>query len=130
LDEKTFGNIINEEIERINAKYNKSGKKPEWQENQVGNTSDEYHAQMKLSYAELVEYLLKKYGAAKEDYFINDSFSTKNKRVSRTKEGLYCHHIDEDEWYTLCKIERWNPSPWIAFCCFTHYLIMIYCLLI
>ena len=68
LDEKTFGNIINEEIERINAKYNKSGKKPEWQENKVGNTSDEYHAQMKLSYAELVEYLLKKYGAAKEDF--------------------------------------------------------------
>ena len=111
LDEKTFGNIINEEIERINAKYNKSGKKPEWQENQVGNTSDEYHAQMKLSYVELVEYLLKKYGAAKEDYFINDSFSTKNKRVSRTKEGLYCHHIDEDKAIMLSNDQYAKNNP-------------------
>ena len=111
LDEKTFGNIINEEIERINAKYNKNGKKPEWQENQVGNTSDEYHAQMKLSYAELVEYLLKKYGAAKEDYFINDSFSTKNRRVSRTKEGLYCHHIDEDKAIMLSNDQYAKNNP-------------------
>lgn len=111
LDEKTFGNIINEEIERINAKYNKSGKKTEERENSVGNTSEEYHAIMRLSYADLVDYLLKKYGAAQEDYFINDSFATKNKRVSRTKEGLLCHHIDEDKAIMLSNDQYAKNNP-------------------
>lgn len=50
-----------------------------------------------MSYDELVDYLLKKYGPAKYDYFYNANCKSRNPKVSRTKEGLYCHHIDEDK---------------------------------
>lgn len=58
-----------------------------------------------LSYDEAVIYLLNKYGCAKEDYFTESSYTrllnteiknpTKGK-ITRTDEGLYCHHIDEN----------------------------------
>lgn len=51
---------------------------------------------MEMNYDEFVSYLLKKYGPAKYDYFTNATCKTKSKRISRTKEGLFCHHIDED----------------------------------
>ena len=88
LDEKTFGNIINEEIERIKEKYSKSGKTPKWQEKKAGNSTEEYKNQMNLSYQELVDYLIKKYGAAKEDYFINDSFASKNNPIDSMIDAL------------------------------------------
>ena len=52
---------------------------------------------MEMNYDEFVSYLLKKYGPAKYDYFTNATCKTKSKRISRTKEGLFCHHIDEDK---------------------------------
>ena len=57
----------------------------------------EIKKELEMSYMELVNYLLKKYGPAKYDYFCNESCKSKNSKVSRTKEGLYCHHIDEDK---------------------------------
>lgn len=54
---------------------------------------------MEMNYDEFVSYLLKKYGPAKYDYFTNATCKTKSKRISRTKEGLFCHHIDEDKGY-------------------------------
>lgn len=56
-----------------------------------------YQKIMTYNYDELVQFLLKKYGPAKYDYFTNELCLTKNKKVSRTSEGLYCHHIDEDK---------------------------------
>lgn len=56
-----------------------------------------YQKIMTYNYDELVQFLLKKYGPAKYDYFMNELCTTKNKKVSRTSEGLYCHHIDEDK---------------------------------
>ena len=53
--------------------------------------------QLKMTYDELVDYLLKKYGPAQYDYFRNESCKSKNSKVSRTNEGLYCHHIDENK---------------------------------
>lgn len=50
-----------------------------------------------MTYNELVDYLLKKYGPAKYNYFCTESCKSKNPKVSRTKEGVYCHHIDEDK---------------------------------
>ena len=52
---------------------------------------------LKKSYQEVVEYLWKKYGTAKHDYFKDASCKSKNPLVSRTTEGLYCHHVDEDK---------------------------------
>lgn len=58
------------------------------------------------SYDEAVEILLQKYGPAQDDYFREKSYQrfmnqeikniTKGK-FSRTSEGLYCHHIDENK---------------------------------
>ena len=53
--------------------------------------------QLRMSYEEQVQYLLDKYGSAKYDYFCNESCKSRNSKISRTKEGLVCHHIDEDK---------------------------------
>lgn len=59
--------------------------------------STEIKNQLKMTYDELVDYLLKKYGPAQYDYFCNESCKSKNSKVSRTNEGLYCHHMDENK---------------------------------
>ncbi len=59
--------------------------------------SSVYMTMLNSSYGEIVKYLLKKYGAVKHDYFTDTACKLKNKLVSRTDEGLYCHHIDEDK---------------------------------
>ena len=59
--------------------------------------STEIKNQLKMTYDELVDYLLKKYGPAQYDYCRNESCKSKNSKVSRTNEGLYCHHIDENK---------------------------------
>lgn len=64
--------------------------------------SSEIQKELGMTYDELVQYLLKKYGVAKYDYFRNETCKTKNPKVSRTSEGLYCHHIDEDKAIMLC----------------------------
>lgn len=58
---------------------------------------NEIYKQAKLSYKDLVSYLLDKYGKAEHDYFTDKSCEKKNPLVTRSKEGLFCHHIDEDK---------------------------------
>jgi hypothetical protein len=50
-----------------------------------------------MPYDEYVNYLLKKYGPAKYDYFCNEKCKSKNSKNSRSSEGLFCHHIDENK---------------------------------
>ena len=57
----------------------------------------EIESQLEVSYDDLVEYLLCKYGRAQYDYFCNELCKSKNRKVIRTDEGLICHHIDEDK---------------------------------
>lgn len=59
--------------------------------------SKEVNKELAMSYDELVNYLLKKYGPAKYNYFSDLINNVKERRVTRTKEGLICHHIDEDK---------------------------------
>lgn len=71
---------------------------------------DDYIFLLNLSYDQAVERLLLKYGAAKDDYYRESSYNrflngeikniTKGK-YQRTKEGLFCHHIDEFEFENL-----------------------------
>ena len=63
--------------------------------------SNEISSEMSMNYQELVEHLLKKYGKAKYDYYLTTECRTRNKKLSRTAEGLFCHHIDEDKYYFL-----------------------------
>ena len=58
---------------------------------------EEIFTELSLSYDELVHYLLNKYGGAVSDYFATPECNSHSKKISRTSEGLYCHHIDEDK---------------------------------
>lgn len=68
--------------------------------------ADTYRSLLNKTYLEVVSILLKKYGAATDSYYSEKSYNrfkngeikTLSKRkISRTGEGLYCHHIDEDK---------------------------------
>src|SRR5699024_220646 len=71
------------------------------------NKYKEYWNLLSKTYEEAVKFLLNKYGPAQDDYFREKSYQrfmngeikniTKGK-FSRTKEGLYCHHIDQIKW--------------------------------
>ena len=69
----------------------------------------EYMKVKNYSYREYCDYLKAKYGEAKYDY-CNKQF-VKDRRVTRTKEGLVCHHIYEDTAIMLCNPDyaRLNP---------------------
>ena len=70
-----------------------------------------YRQLLKVSYNEVVDNLIKKYGAAKHNYFKDTGCTKKNPLVTRTNEGLICHHIDEDKAIMLCndKFAAKNP---------------------
>ncbi len=154
IDDKTFGTIIKEEIERISKKkgipvvtkedvdavyLGDKPKAPELKsyeykkvEEQLSG-KDYYDMIMEKSYDELVQYLINKYGPAKYDYFTNEYCTMKNKNVSRTKEGLYCHHIDEDKAIMLSNDQFASKNPFeyqkanrLVYCNFLeHFLLHI-----
>ena len=74
-------------------------------------TVSQYEQMLSMSYDEIVQLLLKKYGAAKHDYFTDRECTIKNKLVSRTAEGLFCHHIDEDKAIMLSNDEYAARNP-------------------
>ncbi|WP_025082992.1 hypothetical protein [Latilactobacillus fuchuensis] len=71
---------------------------------------DYYCSLLNLGYTEAVDLLLNKYGASQDDYYREKSYLrffngeikniTKGK-ATRTKEGLYCHHIFENQYAML-----------------------------
>lgn len=61
-----------------------------------------YESMLKTNYQDIVSALLKKYGSAKHNYFKDTACKIKNTLVTRTNEGLFCHHIDEDKAIMLC----------------------------
>lgn len=71
-----------------------------YDENAISLTLQE---ELKMTYAEYVEYLANKYGKAIVNYYCTPECKSKNPKVTRTKEGLECHHIDEDKYILLSK---------------------------
>ena len=105
LDKKSSGSFINEEIK---LDFNKNDHNFPYAK--LGH-EDYYDKISKLSYKELVDSLLIRYGTCKYDYFTGKDCSNKNQLVSRAKEGLYCHHIDEDKAIELSNPERARKNP-------------------
>lgn len=77
------------------------------------NKYEEYVSLLSKTYNEVVDYLLQKHGAAQDDYFREQSYqrfmnqeikSVAKGKVSRTNEGLYCHHIDENKWLKMADL--------------------------
>jgi len=50
-----------------------------------------------LNYSQCVDFLIKKYGPVPGDYFLDLECTKKNTKITRGKDGLYIHHIDEDK---------------------------------
>ncbi|WP_211316765.1 hypothetical protein [Oceanobacillus arenosus] len=84
------------------------------------NSFKEYLDLLSKTYEEAVDFLLQKYGPAHDDYFREKSYQRfmngeiKNiakGKISRTNEGLYCHHIDEIKWLKVSDkdfVKRFN----------------------
>ena len=77
----------------------------------IREEQSDYNQMLSMSYDEIVKLLLKKYGAAKHDYFTDRECTLKNQLVSRTAEGLFCHHIDEDKAIMLSNDEYAARNP-------------------
>lgn len=75
---------------------------------------EEINKELSMTYEGLTEYLIQKYGAVQYDYFCTSECRSKNKKVTRTSEGLYCHHIDEDKGDLLShpKAAQRSPFDW------------------
>lgn len=87
--------------------------------------------ELKMTYEDLQHYLVQKYGCAKFDYFVNPECKTKNKKVSRTSEGLYCHHMDEDKGGSLGNPPQakkqpfeWQKKERLVYCNILEHLIL------
>lgn len=72
-----------------------------------------YEDLLSRSYEEVGEFLLQKYGPAQDNYFREKSYkkfmnneikSIAKGKISRTSEGLYCHHIDENKMLKISDI--------------------------
>lgn len=93
--------------------------------------SNEIRKELSLPYDELTKYLIQKYGPAKVDYFCTPSCRSRNNAVSRTKEGLLCHHIDEDKGGNLSKSHsaatqpyEWQKKERLVYCNYIEHLIL------
>ncbi|VDB98837.1 conserved protein of unknown function [Oenococcus oeni] len=73
-------------------------------------TFQNYEDLLNKNYKDAVKTLLKKYGPATDDYFREASYyrflngeikSPTKGKISRTAEGLYCHHIDENKFLNI-----------------------------
>ncbi len=84
-----------------------------------------------LSYYDLIDYLLKKYGEAKYDYFSTPECKSKNQKVTRTGEGLFCHHIFEDRGGNLGDVGKakrqpyeWQDKSKLVYCNYLEHLLL------
>ncbi len=126
IDDKSFGDIITEEINRINIKRGINPSKT-----QNANNAVYYDELLTKSYLQIVDLLLNKYGRATGDYFVNETCRSKNKKISRTNEGLLCHHIDEDKAILLSNDQYAANNPFeyqkadrLVYCNFLEHLLL------
>ena len=150
IDDKSFEKIIDEEIKRIKSKRGIPSEasldvknipiKPivpmlhKFQYNPITikEKGEQYYSKlMKMSYYELVQFLINEYGPAKCDYFSNEYCSSKNKKVVRSSEGLFCHHIDEDKAIKLSSQDYAINNPFeyqkkerLVYCNFLEHLLL------
>ena len=87
----------------------------------------EFFEVSEMNYQEFCEYLRNKYGVPKYDY-MTKSFN-KNPKVTRTKEGLVVHHIDEDKMIMLSDKNiavnypfEWQTKEHLVYCDYLEHL--------
>lgn len=72
----------------------------------------ELERQKIMSYQELCSYLTNKYGIVDGNYFCNETYRSVNPKIKRGKEGLYIHHIKENEGIMLSNPNYAIHQPW------------------
>lgn len=92
---------------------------------------EEIYKELQMTYDELQQYLIGKYGGAVCDYFATPECKSKSKKISRTKEGLYCHHMDEDKGSNLSEHAgavnqpyEWQKKDRLVYCNVLEHLIL------
>lgn len=92
---------------------------------------NEIKEELAMSYQSLCDYLLQKYGCAKGNYFHTENCKSKRKDISRTSDGLICHHIREDRGGNLSETTsaslqpfEWQKKENLVFCNLIEHLIL------
>lgn len=92
---------------------------------------EEIKKEMAMTYEELQHYLIQKYGGAIGDYFATPECKSKNRKIVRVKEGLYCHHMDEDKGGNLSNPPQatrqpfaWQKKDRLVYCNILEHLIL------
>lgn len=87
--------------------------------------------ELNMTYYEMVDYLIQKYGGARYDYFSTPECKSKNPKVTRTDEGLFCHHIDEDKGgnlsqkgHAMRQPYEWQKKERLVYCNVLEHLIL------
>lgn len=91
--------------------------------------NEEYNKVKSMDYLEYCDYLQEKYGIGLADYMTKSFY--KNKKVTRTKEGLFCHHIYEDKTINLStrELAMFSPLEWqkkenLVYCDYLEHLLL------
>lgn len=89
----------------------------------------EYHEVSSLTYLQYCDYLQAKYGKGKYNYMTKTW--DRNSKVSRTKEGLLCHHKCEDRCIMLATKEiamkfpyAWQEKDNLVYCNYLEHLLL------
>ena len=92
-------------------------------------TLNEYNDVKQMTYREYCKYLQDKYGKP-ECCYMSKNYN-KNSKVTRTKDGLLCHHIYEDTAIMLCDpvSAAHNPYEWqlaenLCYCDYLEHLLL------
>ena len=90
-----------------------------------------YKDLLDMKYKEIISYLLGKYGPVPGDYFANETCRSKNRKITRTKEGLFIHHIDEDkaimlstDGFAINNSYRYQKADRLVYCNILEHLIL------
>ena len=87
--------------------------------------------ELKLNYLELCKHLQDKYGVPSGNYFLTKSCKSKNNKITRGNDGLFLHHIKENEEIDLSKTDRATACPFeyqesknLCYCNYLEHLIL------
>ncbi len=94
-------------------------------------TREELLYEIGLSYKDLVDYLINKYGAAQHNYYVTEECKSRSRKVPRTDEGLICHHIREDmggnlseKHSALAQPYEWQLKENLVYCNLLEHLLL------
>ena len=97
--------------------------------------NNEYELLSKMNYDTLCKHLIEKYGEVKGSYFVNETCRTPNSKIKRSSEGLFVHHIKENEFvqlnntrYALLAPYEYQLSENLLYCDYIEHMLLHMCI--